>query len=133
MTRTLTFRRVAAVVLMTLLAAVPAAADGGREQAPAGKSSIGKRIAWTVAGAGAGFAAGVFLGLNQFDDAVNSDRKVWTSALVGAGIGGVTAALLTRNLGKAPKPSAALAMPRREPARRVNVSWESALRPNANP
>lgn len=133
MTRTLTIRRLAAVVLMALLAAVPAAADSGREQAPAGKSNTGKRIAWTIVGAAAGFGAGLFLGLNQFDDAVNSDRKVWTSALVGAGIGGVTAALLTRNVGKEPKPSTAFAIPRPEPSRRVNVSWESALRPKANP
>ena len=128
-----TLARLTAVLLVTLLAAVPAAADGGREQAPAGKSNTGKRIAWTVAGAAAGFGAGLFLGLNKFDDAVNSDRKVWTSALVGAGIGGVTAALLTRNLGKDPKPSTAFSMPRREAAHSVNVSWESALRHSPNP
>lgn len=128
-----TLARLTAALLVIVLAAVPAAADSGREQAPAGKSNTGKRIAWTIVGAAAGFGAGLFLGLNQFDDAVNSDRKVWTSALVGAGIGGVTAALLTRNLGKEPKPSTAFALPRREPSRSVNVSWESALRPNSNP
>ena len=55
---------------------------------------------WTVAGAGAGFAAGVFIGLNKFDDALYSDRKVWTSAIVGAAAGGVAGALLSRNAGR---------------------------------
>jgi hypothetical protein len=45
----------------------------------------------------------LFLGLNAYDDAVNSDQKVWTSALVGAAAGGLAGGLLSRNLGRAPQ------------------------------
>ena len=59
-------------------------------------------MVWTLVGIGAGFGAGVFLGLHAFDDAINSDRKVWTSAIVGAAAGGLAAGLLSRNVGRAP-------------------------------
>jgi hypothetical protein len=49
---------------------------------------------WTVSGAGAGFSIGLCAGLSAFDDAVNSDRKVWTSAIVGAGVGAVAGYLI---------------------------------------
>ncbi len=42
------------------------------------------RTILAIAGAGGGFALGAFAGLNAFDDAVNSDRKVLTTAVVGA-------------------------------------------------
>jgi hypothetical protein len=54
-------------------------------------------IAWTVSGAGAGFGVGLWAGLTAFDDAINSDRKVWTSAVVGAAIGGVAGYFLGRH------------------------------------
>jgi hypothetical protein len=41
--------------------------------------------------AGAGFAAGTYVGLSAFDEAINSDQKVWTTAAlfsVGGGIAG---------------------------------------------
>ena len=46
-------------------------------------------VVWTVSGGGVGFGIGLWAGLTAFDDAVNSDRKVWTSAIVGAGVGAV--------------------------------------------
>jgi len=57
-------------------------------------------VIWTAIGAGAGFAAGVFIGLNKFDDAVYADRKIWTTAIIGAAAGGVAGALLSRNVGR---------------------------------
>ena len=51
---------------------------------------------WTISGAGAGFGIGLWAGLSAFDDAVNSDRKVWTSAIVGAGVGAVAGYLIGR-------------------------------------
>jgi membrane protein YqaA with SNARE-associated domain len=51
---------------------------------------------WTAVGVGAGFGVGLWAGLTAFDDAVNSDRKVWTSAVVGAAVGGVTGYLIGR-------------------------------------
>jgi hypothetical protein len=41
--------------------------------------------------AGAGFAAGTYIGLSAFDDSINSDKKVWTTVAlfsVGGGIAG---------------------------------------------
>ena len=91
-------RRVLGLVLLGSIAfqSVAAAAPSGEEpQAQRRSSSTGKRVVWTLIGAGVGFGAGLLIGLNKFDDATNSDRKVWTSALVGAGAGGVAGALLS--------------------------------------
>ena len=76
-------------------------------QARTGSST--KRVVWTLVGIGAGFGAGLLIGLNAFDDAINSDRKVWTSALVGAAAGGLAGGLLSKNVGRAPS---AAAMPK---------------------
>jgi hypothetical protein len=51
---------------------------------------------WTIAGAGAGFGIGLSAGLNKYDDAINSERKVWTSAVVGAAIGAAGGYLVSR-------------------------------------
>ena len=53
-------------------------------------------VLWTVSGGGVGFGVGLWAGLTAFDDAVNSDRKVWTSAIVGAGVGAVAGYLIGR-------------------------------------
>ena len=90
--------RVFSLFVIGLLIATPALADTTREAPKA--SSTTKRVIWTAIGAGAGFAAGVFIGLNKFDDALYSDRKVWTAAIVGAAAGGVAGALLSRNVGR---------------------------------
>lgn len=58
--------------------------------------SAGVTITWTAIGAGAGFGVGLWAGLTVFDDAINSDRKVWTSALVGAGVGALGGYLIGR-------------------------------------
>ena len=82
-----------------LLCHVPVSAD---TSGPSPSPSKTKRIVWTLVGMGAGFGAGLFLGLNAYDDSVNSDRKVWTSALVGAAAGGLAGNLLSRNGGRSP-------------------------------
>jgi hypothetical protein len=89
-------RKFASAVLASLiLLQLPLAAQG-RDSQSTRKSGTTKRVIWTIVGAGAGFAAGVFIGLNKFDDAIDSDRKVWTTAIVGAVGGGVAGALLSR-------------------------------------
>jgi hypothetical protein len=45
------------------------------------------RTILTFAGGGGGFALGLVGGLAAFDDATNSDRKVWTTAVI-SGVGG---------------------------------------------
>lgn len=88
-----------------LLSQAPVWADtGARPSPPATKaSSTTKRVAWTLVGIGAGFAAGLFIGLSAFDDSINSDRKVWTSVIVGAAAGGLAGGLLSRNVGRGPQ------------------------------
>jgi len=124
-------RRELIVVLMTLFMAAPVAAAPGDERvqtAPTSGSGTGKRVMWTIIGAAAGFGAGVYIGLNQFDDAVNSDRKVWMTALVGAAAGGLTANLLSRNIG----PGRGLTPPNQHPPGGVKpqpeTSWNAAVR-----
>lgn len=89
---------VAAALLGVTLTALPAHA-----QRTSGGG--GKTAAWTAVGAGAGFGLGLWAGLTAFDDAINSDRKVWTSAIVGAAAGGTLAFLLSRGT-RRPSPSA---------------------------
>ena len=81
--------RLMAVTAVLMLACVPAHA-----QSPSRGS--GHQVMWTAVGAGAGFGVGLWTGLTVFDDAVNSDRKVWTSAVVGAAVGGMTGYLVGR-------------------------------------
>jgi hypothetical protein len=54
-------------------------------------------VTWTIGGAGAGFGVGLWAGLSAFDDAINSDRKVWTSAVVGAAFGAVGGYLIGKS------------------------------------
>jgi hypothetical protein len=121
-------RTTCGALLIALLAAAPAAAEPERaperarsEQAARSRSTT-KRVLWTVVGAGAGFAAGVFIGLNKFDDALYSDRKVWTSAIVGAAAGGVAGALLSRNTTRSVPVTNAI-----RPAPAPDVSWTEAV------
>jgi len=51
---------------------------------------------WTVVGAGAGFGLGLVAGLAVFDDAIDSERKVWTTAIVSAAVGGTLGWLVDR-------------------------------------
>ena len=99
------FRKAFCFGLMALLLYTPLAADTGVTAAPSSPraSSTTKRVVWTRVGIGAGFAAGVYIGLSAFDDSINSDRKVWTSAIVGAAAGGLTAGRLSRNVGRGPR------------------------------
>jgi hypothetical protein len=114
------FRKALCFVLAGLLLChVPVSAD---TSGPSPSPSNTKRVVWTLVGIGAGFGAGLFLGLNAFDDAVNSDRKVWTSALVGAAAGGLACNLLSRNLGRFPNLGV-----KRADAPRVNVSTASTF------
>ena len=62
------------------------------------------RPIWTVIGAAAGFGLGAWIGLTKFDDAINSDRKVWTTAIVGAAAGGVLGFLLDRHQSRSANP-----------------------------
>lgn len=121
------FRKVCSLILVSALfysTPIAAAEPGQPPAAPQTKSrSTGKRVMWTLIGAGAGFGAGLFIGLNKFDDAINSDQKVWTSALLGAAGGGLAGALLSRNLRSTPQSNGH----RASASEPVAVTWQSAL------
>jgi hypothetical protein len=55
-----------------------------------------RKALWTVVGAAAGFGVGLWAGLHAFDDAIDSDRKVWTTAFVAAAGGGIAGFLIGR-------------------------------------
>src|SRR5258705_12132678 len=69
------------------------------------------RTILTIAGAGGGFAGGLFVGLSAFDDAVNSDRKVWTTSIIGAGAGAVAGYFVGRALDRQRKKTAGFTVP----------------------
>ena len=60
------------------------------------RSRAGRTGLWTAVGAGAGFGIGMLIGLTAFDDAINSDRKVWTTAVAGAAAGGALGYFFSR-------------------------------------
>ena len=70
------------------------------QQAAAPAPSHKYRTILTPAAAAGGFAAGLFIGLSKFDDAINSEQKVTTTALIGAAGGGVGGYFLGRALDK---------------------------------
>src|SRR4029077_51148 len=83
-------RAVFAALLLLALGATAAHAQ------PASQPRKSRVVVWTAVGAGTGFALGTVAGLGLFDDAINSDRKGWTTAIVSAAAGGVVALLRSR-------------------------------------
>lgn len=82
-------------LLAMSLAAVLAIGATAQAQSRPSSSSAGTAV-WTITGAGAGFGIGLWAGLTRFDDAINSDRKVWTTAIVGAAAGALGGYLIGR-------------------------------------
>ena len=89
---------------------------------PAQKSSRSAAL-WTIAGAGAGFGIGLSTGLNKYDDAINSDRKVWTSAVVGAAIGAAGGYLISRLRNRRPRPAPTTKYPDPKHRRLPDPAW----------
>lgn len=89
--------RAAALMLILTLASGSVASA---QSTPAGNSDNNHTALWTIVGAGAGFGLGIYIGLNAFDDAVDSDRKVWTTAFLSAAAGGVLGYLISRGRSK---------------------------------
>jgi hypothetical protein len=84
---------VAAFTIVPLLNSLSAF---GQQPAPA--ESHKNRTLFSIIGAGGGFTLGLLGGLAAFDDSINSDRKVWTTALVSTAAGGVGGYFLGRAL-----------------------------------
>jgi hypothetical protein len=85
------------VLIGVLLCSTRAAAES--QSAP---RSNKKRIVWTLVGAGVGYAAGLMWGLSKFDDAIDSDRKVHTSAILGGVAGTIAGGVLSGNIANTP-------------------------------
>jgi hypothetical protein len=86
-------RLIVAVTLAVFVNATSVRADDGGSSSGARESRTGL---WTTVGAGAGFGAGLWFGLRAFDDSINSDRKVWTTAIASAVGGAVVGYLVSR-------------------------------------
>jgi surface antigen len=81
------------------------------------------RTILTVAGGGGGFALGTFAGLAAFDDAINSDRKVWTTAALSAAGGAVAGYFIGRALDKRPKKTTVTQMREELEKRSKDIQW----------
>ncbi|MEX2273329.1 MAG: hypothetical protein WD690_17795 [Vicinamibacterales bacterium] len=88
-----------AAVLIACLVVLSVPGEALAQSGPANRtsraSSPAKRLVWTLIGAGIGFGAGLMFGVHKFDDAINSDRNVWISALTGAAAGGIAGGILS--------------------------------------
>lgn len=88
-------KRLLSLSLAPLMAFGSVAQAQAQTPTPSARSNR-STVVWTIAGAGAGFGIGLSTGLNKYDDAIDSDRKVWTSAVVGAAIGAAGGYLIAR-------------------------------------
>jgi hypothetical protein len=87
--------------LVLLSAAGPAAAQTPVASAPTPASAAqsqpkSRRAMWTAVGAGAGFGVGLWAGLRWLDGATYAERKILTTATIGAAAGGLVGNLLAR-------------------------------------
>jgi hypothetical protein len=85
-------------LLIALLVLLSAGQTFAQQPAPKREPSHKYRTILTIAGAGAGFATGFYVGFNAFDDAVNSDRKLWTTSAITAAGGAVGGYFIGRAL-----------------------------------
>ena len=88
------------LAVITAVALFTSTSTFAQQPAPKKEESHKYRTILTLAGGGGAFALGVFVGLNAFDDAVNSDRKLWTTAALSAAVGAVGGYFLGRALDK---------------------------------
>lgn len=95
-------RQLIAIALLALL--VSSTAVHADDATPAARGR-GFKPVWTAIGAGAGFGLGVWIGFRKFDDATYSERKIWTTAIVSAAVGGVLGFLVDRRQARSSNPS----------------------------
>jgi hypothetical protein len=86
------------IIGIVLILLISSQAFAQQQPTPPTGSSQKYRAILTIAGAGGGAAAGLFIGLAKFDDATYSERKVTTAAIVGGAGGAVGGYFLGRVL-----------------------------------
>jgi hypothetical protein len=112
-------------VLCILLVGVTSTSAFGQQSSPPSGESHKYRTILTLAGGGGGFAIGLFAGLAVFDDATNSDRKVWTTAIL-AGIGGsIGGYFLGRSLDRRNKGTSVTRMVTEFEQSQLRTQWSS--------
>jgi hypothetical protein len=121
----MTVRRIAVVLTCAGCMAVSSIAHA-QSRSP---QTLRGTVTWTIGGAGAGFGVGLWAGLSAFDDAINSERKVWTTAVVGAAAGAVGGYLIGRARARNSGPSA----PRSDAGLSIVESRPSPPRDNVLP
>ena len=96
---------------------------------PGASNGVAPSVAgWTAVGVGAGFGLGFYLGFLAFDQATYAERKITTTAVVGAAAGAFGGYLIGRLRHESRRPSSpALASPRKDP-RAWPVSGSFTLR-----
>jgi hypothetical protein len=94
------------LIALTLAGAVGLNSTVTAQESP--EASDRGTVIWTIGGASGGFGIGLWTGLTKFDDAINSDRKVWTSAVVGAAVGAVGGYLIGRSRARRPRSMSSL-------------------------
>ena len=93
-------RTVGGALIALLITSGIALADDGR--APTRANARSGAPVWTFVGIGAGFGVGLWAGFSAFDESVYSERKIWTSAIVGAAAGGLLGYFVDRQRAKSP-------------------------------
>ncbi len=85
--------------ILSLLVALAAPPDAyGQSPTSSRKNSFQYRTLLPFAGAGGGLALGLLAGMAAYDDAMHSDRKVWTLAAITGGGGAIGGYFLGRAL-----------------------------------
>ena len=99
-------------VLTLVLSMLPGSVAYADSRDPAQSKPSFKPI-WTCVGVGTGFGLGMLAGFYVLDDAIYAERKIWTTAVVSAGAGGIIGFLVDRERQRpSPQPSV-LARPQR--------------------
>ncbi len=117
------------LIVRTMLVLLACGWAFGQQPAPQKGESHKYRTIFTLAGGGGGFAVGLVAGLSAFDDAIDSDRKVWTTAALSAAGGAVGGYFLGRALDKRQKKTNVTWMPDELERSLIRSRW-SALRVN---
>ena len=103
-----------------------------------GKGGSKWKIIMTIVGAGGGFTLGTFVGLAAYDDAIDSEKKVFTTAFLMSAAGGVAGFFLGRHIDKSHEIRESRIMPgiRWEKSHRINIvktTNDSVLLRDADP
>ena len=112
-------RTVGGALIALLMTSSIVLADDGRARTSANARSVAP--VWTFVGIGAGFGVGLWAGFSAFDESINSERKIWTSAIVGAAAGGLLGYFVDRQRAKSP------AAPARNPSIAMSTHDQRSL------